>query len=238
VNQLDTINYPEPDARDKIHTLIINLVSPIPYASPLISQIMKSPVEKRLHEFNQLLTERLNTLMQIVGDLTSEKLSQNESLITTIQEAYRQAETVYQEEKREALCNAVLNTALPHAPEETKQRIFMRWLDEMSVWHLRILRLFDGSRFADLHFDLNQNDWRLNIYIDQLGNKIEDIYPELQNQSQLYMQIMSDLHARALIANHLPQRHMMTRITNTPELTPLAIEFLKTIESPIGNAKT
>jgi hypothetical protein len=237
VNQLDTINYPEPDARDKIHTLIINLVSPIPYASPLISQIVKSPIEKRVQEFNQLITERLNTLIQQVGDLTSEKLSCNEGLVTTIQEAYRQAETTYQEEKREALCNAVLNTALPHAPEETKQRIFMRCLDEMTVWHLRLLRLFDGSQLAGIYLDLDDKDWTMNIGVDQLSDKIEAIYPELEGQSSLYLQIISDLHAKMLIANKIPSRHMLSALYNSPQLTPLATEFLKTIESPVGITK-
>ena len=70
----------------------------------------------------------------------------------------------------------------------------------------------------------------MNIAVDELANKIEAIYPELDGLSDLYLQVVSDLHSKALIANILPERHLPARLTDTPEHTIIAKEFLKTIK--------
>ena len=48
----------------------------------------------------------------------------------------------HQSEKREALRNAVLNAALPNAPEESIQQLFINQVDTFTVWHIRLLDLF------------------------------------------------------------------------------------------------
>ena len=92
MKQREMVKYPRPNSRDKVYSLIINLVSPIPYASPLIAAIVKSPIEKRLQEFHELFTVQIMSLLQTVADLTPESLSRNNGFITTLVEACEQAE--------------------------------------------------------------------------------------------------------------------------------------------------
>jgi hypothetical protein len=47
-------------------------------------------------------------------------------------------------EKREALCNAVLNVASGNAPQDNIQLMFLDFIDTLTPWHLRILHFFQN----------------------------------------------------------------------------------------------
>lgn len=49
---------------------------------------------------------------------------------------------------------------MPHAPDESERQMFLRLIDAFTVWHLRLLVLFDdptsffashGKRFPSMH---------------------------------------------------------------------------------------
>src|SRR2546422_762130 len=47
----------------------------------------------------------------------------------------------HQADKRQALKNAILNAALPNPPDDARQQMFLTWVDQFTVWHLRVLSL-------------------------------------------------------------------------------------------------
>ena len=73
-----------------------------------------------------------------------EDLQSKDVFIDTVMHASLAALRNSQQEKIEALRNAVLNAALPNPPEESLQQIFLSLIDTFTVWHLRILHLFDN----------------------------------------------------------------------------------------------
>lgn len=233
MSQSEQLKYPQPDGRDHLHKFLTTLVSPLPYAVDLITLIIKSPIEKRQQEFVQLLADKIIELLKKHEELTPENLSQNDSFVTTIIQACRMADTIHQEEKRQALCNAVLNSALPEAPDDTKQRMFVSWLAEFTTWHIKILKLFENLKFGLVTMNLANADW--DLVITERGKFLEIIdteYPEMAEEVDLHFQIVKSLYDKHLIANKFPRRGMMTRNEPSPKVTSLGKEFLKFITPP------
>ena len=119
-----THEVPEATLEDRLHTLAKAGIASIPVAgaaaSELFTIILAPPLEKRRVEWMNDVAERLKELEEH-GELNLEDLQDNETFITTVMQASQAAIRNHQSEKREALRNAVLNAALPQAPEESLQ---------------------------------------------------------------------------------------------------------------------
>jgi hypothetical protein len=75
-----------------------------------------------------------------------EDLQTDETFIDTVMQASQAAMRNSQDEKRRALRNAVMNAALPNAPEQSLQELFVAFIDLFTVWHLRVLKLFQDPQ--------------------------------------------------------------------------------------------
>jgi len=156
--------------------------------------VIAPPLTKRCDEWMNSIAEGLKELEEKVEGFKIEELSKNEIFITTIMQASQAAVRNHQKEKLEALRNAVLNAALPNAPEEDLQMIFLGSIDSLTTWHVRILKLFDnpiewfkqsGKKFPEVLFG-------------GLENVLISAYPELRGQSGFFDQIFKDLYERGL----------------------------------------
>jgi hypothetical protein len=77
-------------------------------------------------------------------DFQASRLKDDEAFISAAINASRTAIATHHREKREALKNALLNVALGRSPEEHQQQTFLRYIEELTVWHLEILLLFQS----------------------------------------------------------------------------------------------
>ncbi len=85
---------------------------------------------------------RETTAIGTSGFINVNDLVENEAFVSTTVQASYAAIRAHQAEKLAALRNAVLNSALPTAPNDSLQQIFIKWVDELTVEHLRFLELF------------------------------------------------------------------------------------------------
>jgi hypothetical protein len=233
--QMDNLTVPEPDSKDKIYNLITGTLSLVTLdASGLYAMIMKPPIDKRLHKFLQGLANRLMELQQKVEGFSVDNLSENEKFISGIVQLTQIAISTHEAEKLEALRNAALNSALPQAPDDIRQKMFIQWLNELTPWHWKILPLFEHPSLASIALNLGEKDWIINNGLSTVRELIEKTYPEMEQQGNLYIQIIRDLHLRGLVANYFPftQLGLMTKTQLHPVMTSLAKDFLKFIESP------
>lgn len=100
--------------------------------------------------------------------------------------------------------------------------MFMRWLNELSEWHVRLLKMFANGHLAKFRLELDDKDWKMNIELKRIGDHIESAYPELSGQTAFYVQIIADLYSNGLIANKFPSKTMLNRLSEHPEITLLA----------------
>jgi hypothetical protein len=75
---------------------------------------------------------------------------------------------------------------------------------------------------------------RPNYYMGGGSQVLEDVYPELKGQRELYDQISSDLNARGLFNSpHFLHTTMSAQGMVSKRITPLADRFLDFITSPV-----
>lgn|ERR1035437_2559781 len=108
-------------------------------AAELFSLIIASPMSKRRDAFLTDMYEELKKLKDKIPEFDFDSLKDNDLFQTIIINAAKAAISTHQQEKIEALKNAVLNTVTNININETTQLIFLNDIEKMTPLHIRIL---------------------------------------------------------------------------------------------------
>jgi hypothetical protein len=161
----------------------------------VFENLFGSPLEKRRQAWLEQLAEVLSEVENRVDGLTPEKLATNEAFVTVAMQASQIAVRNHQEAKLEALRNAVLNAALPRPPHEDEQMIFLRLIDQLTPWHLRLLAVLDNPAAWMQRNGVMNPDWGMG----GVSHVIEHCLPDLRGQRDVYEQIVRDLQGEGLM---------------------------------------
>jgi hypothetical protein len=223
---------PEPTEADTAHAVVDTALATIPglgaIASRLFGHIFAPPLERRRREWMEDVAGALRRL-EARSDVLLDSLGENEAFIDTVFQATQAAMSTSQHEKRLALRNAVLNAALPGAPDAALQQVFLNLVDSFTDWHLLLLRLFDDP----VAWWKREKLRPLNAHFGAaLAQVVETAFPELRNRRDFYDQVWKDLNDRGLVAT--PDLHTMMTEQGvfTSRTTPLGIQFLAFIREP------
>jgi len=194
----EPMSHPSETIGDHVHAVVRAGLGAIPVAGSaaveLFSALIKPPLEKRRDEWMTLIGEKLLKLEE-KGNIVINELQNNDAFIDLLMDASQTVMRNSQLQKRLALQNAVINAALKVDPDESIQHIFIRWIDELTVWHLNLLLLFrDPSAWAAGH-----NHSLSNYRLGSLATVIVDAFPELRDKRDFYDMIWNDLHQRGLV---------------------------------------
>ena len=130
---------------DHAHTLARAGLGSIPFvgavASELLGLIIAPPLARRQTYLFESLGDGLRSLERDLG-VVIEHLSSNDTFVDTALQAIQVALRTSQQEKLDSLRYAILNAALPNAPEASMQQIFINLVDRFTVSHIRILNFF------------------------------------------------------------------------------------------------
>ena len=225
---------PEPEKRDKVHTLTKAGIASIPgiggAAAELFSMVIAPPLEKRRNQWLDDIAERLKSLEGVVEGFRVEDLSQNETFITVVMHATQAAIRNHQQEKLEALRNAVLNAAMPEASEDDRQLMFINFIDELTPWHLRVLHFFDDPGTWGSQHNISYPNW----HSGSPATLLEFTFEELCGQRDFYDQLVRDLHYRGLMnIDSLHTGKITVQGMFESRTTEMAKDFLAFISSPI-----
>lgn len=208
---------------DKAHRVARAALSSIPVvggaAVEIFNAIIAPPLERRKAEWMNQVTEAINQLIE-KGGLTPEELQNNEQFFTTLVQASQTALRNHQKEKLEALKNAILNAALPNAPDESLQQMFLNFVDTFTVWHLRLLNLF--------HAPVRQKA----VFSGALSHVVEDAFPELRGRRGFYDQVWRDLYTRGLVNTESLHGLMSADGLTDRRTSDLGGQFLSFIMNP------
>ncbi|HEU0207824.1 MAG TPA: hypothetical protein VFQ78_02495 [Candidatus Udaeobacter sp.] len=175
------------------------IVAAVPAAGgPLqvaFENIFSSPLEKRKQAWLEELAKVLTEVQERVKELTPEKLAENEAFVTVAMQASQVAIRNHQQAKLDALRNAVLNSALPNPPQEDEQMIFLRLIDQLTPWHLRVLSVLNDPVGWMNRNNLRNPNWSMG----GVSTVIEYCLPDLRGQRDTYDQIVRDLQVDGLI---------------------------------------
>ena len=224
---------PEQNREDKAYAAGRALLSTIPWvggaAVELFQLIVTPPIERRRNDWMKKIGEAVQALERDKG-IKPQELQSNDVFIDTLLQATQIALRTSQQEKLEALRNAVANSALPHPIEQTLQQMFLNWIDTFTVWHIRLLNLFHNpQKWAQ------DNNRPLPTNISMGGTEliIEHAFPELSKDRALYDQIWRDLYQSGLV--NIESLHVMMSwqgiiARRTTELGAKFLEFISQSE--------
>jgi hypothetical protein len=127
-------------------------VGAVPIIGGLLGEIVgllwTPALQRRQAEWFKALGNRVEEVEAEVKDL-KERL-QREEVLTVAVNAARAATATHEETKREALRNAVINSALDIEPDSQMQLVFVGMVDRLTAGHLQLLELFDNpARFFE-----------------------------------------------------------------------------------------
>lgn len=107
----------------------------------LVQKFVSAPLEKRRDQWFQRVGEGLMELEAKLSGFDPRNLDNNEDFVTAVYTATQAAMRTAHEEKRQALCNGILNLALGPSLEETLIGSFISYVDQFSPGHLTVLSL-------------------------------------------------------------------------------------------------
>lgn len=219
-------------AGDLVHTLARTGLSAIPGvggpAAELLNVVIAPPVQRRMLAFVDDLAARLKKL-EDEGRLRVEDLAAQDAFLDATVTALRAAAATSQEEKRQALRNAVLNAALPDALDESTQQVFLRLVDEFTPWHLRVLALVqDPVRWAK---ERSHHYERL-LFPSLLPKVIYSAFPALTKPHGFALLVWGDLLRTRLVRDGDIDKPQKPELVLCPWTTSLGDAFLRFIEEP------
>lgn len=185
----DNLEPPKATRGDAAHAVIKAGLSALPVvggpAVELFQNLVQPPLERRRAEWVAAVGEKLLELESRGIDI--EELGQKDEFISAVMHASQIALRTHQDEKREALRNAVFNVAAGQSPGEALEHMFFEWIDSLSLLHIQILRLFQDPTPPPL------------MSMGGLGSVLEHNMPQLRGHSHVYDQVWKDLYSRGLI---------------------------------------
>lgn len=197
-------------------------------ATELFGLIVVPPLERRRSEWMREVGEALSRA-HTEKAIDLEQAANDDYFLDTVLQATRLALCNHQKEKIRALRNAVVNAAAPQAPSGSLQQFFLRLVDEFTVWHLRLLRLFHDPETSLTEY---RTPWP-NHHMDRLSHIVEAAFPELRDRRDIYDQCWRDLYIRGMVSTE----HLHTKMTDSgptsKQTTDLADQFLRFITSHI-----
>lgn len=194
-------------------------------------------LEERREKWFTELAEGVEELSRRVDGLDLDALADDDRFTDAVVSATRTVEHAHQAEKIEALRNAVLNSALPGAPDADTQAIMMNLVDRFTPSHLRLLALWDNPPAWFASHDIPQPSEASSfgaVLPTSRTVTIESGIPEFQGHKPLYMLIASELIAAGLMVEvnlgvSVTSRALMDRLT-----TDFGRQFLTFIRPPGG----
>jgi hypothetical protein len=224
--------YPEPSGADVALGTGRAVLAAIPLVggsiTEVLSLVLAPAVSRRRDTWLKELADGLEEAERQIDGFTIENLTQDEAFISAVIEATRSAISTHKDEKRDALLNGLLNIALHRSTDEDQQQTFLRYIEELTVWHLRILRLFQNP---SKH--LSTKGLGANYYMGSASQVLTDFYPELADKRELYDQIAADLASRGLVGAGFLHGMMSAQGMVAKRTSALADRFLDFIPDPL-----
>lgn len=202
----------------------------------LISNIIPAPLERRRTKWFVDFDKRLQLLEEKVKGFNSKGLAENEIFISMFFYASNIAIRTHQEEKLEALRNAVINSILHPEIDESLQQMYLNLIDKYTPWHLVLLQFADNPRQYGGAHGIKYPGW---TFGGNLGTVIEVTFPELKDKQGFYEQIVKEMMSDGLLTQGGYLQAMMTEegmfASRTTEMGKQFLNFISQdlrIETP------
>lgn len=224
---------------EKAHRVVRSVLASVPLAGSVLNEIfmsiLESPLSKRRNEWMHSVSLALNQLID-AHKVTIDSLQANQQFVDALIQATLIAQKTSQKGKLIALRNAVSNAAFLEPRAISKNAHFLRLLDRLDEWHLKLLDFYrDPNQYVDLQHEDNQKVSGVRL--------LAKAFSELAGEDGYATSMWFDLkHAGLLAPNSISELHIVPSGENRPlssygcMITPLAAEFLHFVSDSEGLA--
>jgi hypothetical protein len=162
-------------------------------ASEVFSLLVMPPVEQRREKWMLEIGEKLKKL-EDSHIINIEKLRENPIFIDVVIQTTQSALKTSTQEKILYYQNILLNSAVNENPDETELRIFLNLIESFTLWHIKILQLFNNPKEW---LEVNKIE-KPNYFAASLASVVELAFPELKGRNDLYELIWDNLYSSRL----------------------------------------
>lgn len=185
-------------AKDIAYSIVKAGLGAVPLAGSaaieLFMNMVTPPIEKRRIEWMHDIGERL-AKMESQGDIDLSELQNNPEFIDTVIKTTQYALQTSEAEKIEYFRNALINTLIGESPEQSESQIFLNLLHSYTIWHVRILKLFDNP---SQWFEINKIAPPQNVMGGGMKIVLETALPELKGRTDFCNLVWEDLKRAGL----------------------------------------
>lgn len=221
---------PESAPRQVLYSVGRAAVASVPViggpAQVLFESIFRDPLERRRENWMVTVADAIEELKDSIPEISEEALAANDGFVNAVMQASQIAQRTHDEEKLNALRNAIQSVAISNPPDEDMHHIFLRLVDEFTPLHLRLLVFFDNP---GAWFEKNSRvrpEWP---EVD-LMLLAEFCHPQLVGDHKLFL-IVHDLQQRQLVVGNHPYETVGgNSCIYQSQSGPLGKEFLRFIE--------
>lgn len=234
----DITDVPKLSRSDLAYTAAKGALSMVPLAGTALAEVfalvIAAPLARRRDEWMEEVAERLVALEGKVAGFKLEDLSTNDAFVSTVFQATAAAVKTHHPDKREALQNAVLNTAVGIRIDSTLQEIFVQLVDRLTPWHLRVLAFFNDPGAAMGRSGRAPQGFSQEWSSGAPAHLLEAVYPELGGQREFYDLVVRDLFASGLMNTESVHTTMTGNGMVQRRTTELGSQFLAYISRPVA----
>ena len=143
MREMPDLSPPVHGAGDQAHAVVRAALSMIPHVggvfTEVFSALVTSPIERRRAQWMNDVIQAMGTLYQRNATVV-QRITADEQFQTVLIQATWVAIRNHQQEKLDALRNAVLNSAEGTTVSADRQLLFVRYIDELTPSHLLVFR--------------------------------------------------------------------------------------------------
>jgi hypothetical protein len=203
---------PKPMKEDAAYTAVKVALGSVPYVGGVLAEAfaatVPSPISKKQEEWWLDLRNRVQALEKAGVDM--KKLAADQAFIGVVAVASKMVAGSAQQEKLDALKNAVLNSAGGINIDEDEKRIFLQLVDQLTISQLKMLEFLDGPRaYAQAH-----NVRFGNYMYAGVDAILEEAFPEWKGKREVYDLVLHDLQTRGLVAGNVDSIHVTMSATD------------------------
>jgi hypothetical protein len=180
---------PSDSGTELVAAILKGAVSAVPFAGGLLAEVGSlylNPLESRRKQWMDDVSDALERIRREL-DVLPEQLKDNERFISILYQATPIAIRNHQSLKREALRNVLISSVSGEQQDFDQESMFLRFVDELGVMHIRLLSILSRSSEALENFE-----------------KLDEVYAEVLHHlgpidRVAFRAAIQDLEARFLV---------------------------------------
>jgi len=206
ISPINRLNLFKRTKEDSVYVLIMAALGFIPYmgaVTPIISEVVKPPIYKRFEKFLISIDEQLQDLENRIDNFNKKEILEDPAFFSILIHASQIALRTHQEEKLEALQNAIINSALKLSPDDDLQLTFLNYIDTFTILHIKLLDLYNTPKSQEwvekLVGSFNEHEETNDSIRFVSGEAYFYLFPEFDGKYYIIENVIRDLYNKGLI---------------------------------------